>query len=33
MASETLIEEIHEDRTHVRRTFEGIRQALEKATS
>ena len=33
MARETLIEEIHEDRTHMRRTFEGIRQALEKATS
>jgi hypothetical protein len=31
MAKETLIEEIHEDRKHVRRTFKEIRDVLEKA--
>lgn len=34
MTRDTLInEEIHSDRTNVRRTFEEIREALEKATS
>ena len=33
MAKDTLIEEIHEDRTHVRRTFKEIREAVEKATT
>jgi sugar-specific transcriptional regulator TrmB len=33
MAKDTLIEEIHEDRKHVRRTFKEIREALEKAIS
>ena len=33
MAKDTLIEEIHEDRTHVRRTFKELRQAVEKATT
>ena len=33
MAKDTLIKEIHEDRTHVRRTFKEIREALEKATT
>ena len=33
MSKETLIDEIHEDRTHVRRTFQEIREALEKATT
>lgn len=33
MTKDTLIEEIHEDRTHVRRTFKEIREALEKATT
>jgi hypothetical protein len=33
MARDTLIEEIHHDRTDVRRTFDDIRQALEKATT
>ena len=33
MARDTLIEEIHHDRTDVRRTFEDIREALEKATT
>ena len=31
MARDTLIEEIHEDRKHVRRTFKEIREVLEKA--
>jgi hypothetical protein len=31
MAKDTLIEEIHEDRKHVRRTFKEIRDVLEKA--
>ena len=31
MARDTLIEEIHEDRTHVRRTFKEVRDVLEKA--
>ena len=31
MAKETLIEEIHEDRKHVRRTFKEIRDVVEKA--
>jgi hypothetical protein len=31
MARDTLIEEIHEDRKHVRRTFKEIRDVLEKA--
>jgi hypothetical protein len=33
MARDTLIEEIHEDRTHVRRTFKEIRDVLEKAAT
>jgi hypothetical protein len=33
MAKDTLIEEIHEDRKHVRRTFKEIRDALEKAAT
>jgi hypothetical protein len=33
MAKDTLIEEIHEDRKHVRRTFKEIREVLEKAES
>ena len=33
MAKDTLIEEIHEDRKHVRRTFKEIREVLEKAAS
>ena len=33
MARDTLIKEIHQDRTHVRRTFKEIREALEKATT
>jgi hypothetical protein len=33
MAKDTLIKEIHQDRTHVRRTFKEIREALEKATT
>jgi len=33
MAKDTLIEEIHEDRKHVRRTFKEIRDVLEKAES
>ena len=31
MAKDTLIEEIHEDRKHVRRTFKEIRDVVEKA--
>lgn len=31
MAKDTLIEEIHQDRTDVRRTFKDIRDVLEKA--
>lgn len=31
MAKDTLIEDIHEDRKHVRRTFREIREVLEKA--
>jgi hypothetical protein len=31
MKKDTLIEEIHKDRTHVRRTFKEIREAVEKA--
>jgi hypothetical protein len=31
MSKDTLIEEIHEDRRHVRRTFKEIRDVLEKA--
>jgi hypothetical protein len=33
MAKDSLIKEIHEDRTHVRRTFKEIREAVEKATT
>jgi hypothetical protein len=33
MARDTLIDEIHEDRKHVRRTFKEIRGALEKAAT
>jgi hypothetical protein len=33
MARDTLIDEIHEDRKHVRRTFKEIREALEKAAT
>ena len=33
MARDTLIEEIHEDRKHVRRTFQEIREALGKAAT
>jgi hypothetical protein len=33
MARDTLIEEIHEDRKHVRRTFQEIREALRKAAT
>ena len=33
MAKDTLIKEIHQDRTHVRRTFKEIREALGKATT
>ena len=33
MARDTLIEEIHEDRKHVRRTFKEIREALGKAAT
>jgi hypothetical protein len=33
MTKDTLIEEIHEDRKHVRRTFKEIREVLEKAES
>jgi hypothetical protein len=33
MAKDTLIEEIHEDRKHVRRTFKEIRDVVEKAES
>ena len=33
MAKDTLIKEIHQDRTHLRRTFKEIREALEKATT
>ena len=33
MAKDTLIKEIHQDRTHIRRTFKEIREALEKATT
>jgi uncharacterized protein (UPF0210 family) len=31
MTKDTLIEEIHEDRKHVRRTFKEIREVVEKA--
>jgi hypothetical protein len=31
MTKDTLIEEIHEDRKHIRRTFQEIRDVLEKA--
>jgi hypothetical protein len=33
MSKDTLIEEIHEDRKHVRRTFKEIRDVLKKAES
>jgi hypothetical protein len=33
MTKDTLIEEIHQDRTDVRRTFKDIREVLEKADS
>jgi hypothetical protein len=33
MAKDTLIEEIHEDRKHVRRTFKEIRDVVEKAST
>lgn len=33
MAKDTLIKEIHQDRTHLRRTFKEIRETLEKATT
>jgi hypothetical protein len=33
MTKDTLIEEIHQDRTDVRRTFKHIREVLEKADS
>jgi hypothetical protein len=33
MTKKTLVDDIHEDRTHLRRTFGEIREALEKARS